>query len=229
MRCSPRLQTCVVKLVLFLFLISFGGVLDKERAQKIALEKLREEFGERVKVDRISLILSRPVEYRKLERVELSVREGFPRGYVHLYLSTNKGMRRVTLLLDLRWRCEVLIVTENIGRGERIYPWQVSLRREYLSRCPRQGIEDPEELVNYVALKNIPRGEPLRMGYLKKEPLVRRGEVVSIIFRRGSIEISFTGEALDNGFLGDTVRVRSANTGKILRGRVVSEGSVLVR
>ncbi len=41
---------------------------------------------------------------------------------------------------------------------------------------------------------------------------------MNVIFRSGNLEISFSGEALDNGFLGDTVRVRSLNTKKIIRG-----------
>ena len=229
MRCSPRPLTYVVKLLLFLSLISFGGVLDREKAREIALEKVKEEFGNRVRVESASIVLREPIQYTKLERVEISVREGMPRGAVHIYLLTEKGARRISVLLDLRWRCDVLVAAEEIDRGERVYPWQVALERVYMKRCPRQGVENPEELVNYVALRPIPKGEILKKSFLKREPLVRRGEEVNVIFRKGNLEISFTGEVLDNGFLGDVVRVRSANTGKILRGRVVSEGSVLVK
>ncbi len=229
MRCSLRPLTCAVKLILILSAVSLAGVLDREKARDIALRKIKEEFGDRVKVESVSLILSGPIRYRKVDRVVLSVREGVPRGSVHIYLLTDRGTRRVSLVLDLLWRCEVFVITENIGRGERIYPWQVVLKSLYMRRCPRQGIEDPEELMNYVALRPLRKEEVIRKGYLKKEPLVRRGEEVNVIFRKGSLEISFVGEALDNGFLGDTIRVRSANTGKILRGRVISEGSVLVK
>ncbi len=229
MRCFPRPLTCAVKLILILSAVSLAGVLDGEKARELALRKIKEEFGDRVKIKEVSLFISKPIHYRKLERVELSVREGMPRGSVHIYLLTDRGTRRVSLVLDLLWRCEVFVAAEDIGRGERIYPWQVVLKSLYMSRCPRQGIEDPEELVNYITLRSLRKEEVIKKSYLKKEPLVRRGEEVNIIFRRGNLEISFVGKALDNGFLGDTIRVRSANTGKILRGRVISEGSVLVK
>ncbi|WP_457600409.1 flagella basal body P-ring formation protein FlgA [Hydrogenivirga sp.] len=34
---------------------------------------------------------------------------------------------------------------------------------------------------------------------------------------------------MDTGFYGDTIRVKSLNTGKILRGKVVSENSVILK
>ena len=229
MRCSPRPLTYVVKLLLVLALVSFGGVLDEREAKEIALRKVEEELGSRIKVERVSLILSRPVRYKKIERVDLSLREGAPRGFVHIYLLTDRGMRRISVFLDVLWKCKVLTATEDIQRGERIYPWQVSLENLYMKRCPRQEIENTEELINYVALRTITKGSIIKKSLFKREPLVRRGEQVNVIFRRGNLEISFTGEALENGFLGDVIRVKSSNTGKILRGRVVSEGSVLVR
>ena len=229
MRCSPRPLTYVVKLFLLLSLISFGWVLDADKAKELALNKLKEEFGDRVKVEKVSLILSKPVLYKKLSGIDVSVREGSPRGFVHIYLITERGLRRISVALDLLWRCEALVAVEDIPRGERVYPWQVSFERIYMKRCPKREIDNPEELINYVAMRAIHKGELVRKSLLKREPLVRRGEQVNVVFRRGNLEISFTGEALENGFLGDVIRVKSSNTGKILRGRVVSEGSVLVR
>ncbi|MDQ7081791.1 MAG: flagellar basal body P-ring formation chaperone FlgA [Aquificota bacterium] len=126
------------------------------------------------------------------------------------------------------WRCEVLIATERIPKGERLYPWQTALERRYMSRCPKQSLSQ-EELLNYVTLKQIKKGELHKEELPEKMPLVRRGDEVDVIFRSGNLEIGFRGEALDTGFYGDTIRVKSLNTGKVLRGRIVSEGSVLVR
>jgi len=229
MRCSPRRLTYAVKLTLLLFLFSFGEVLDVKKAEEIALRRLEEEYGERVRVEKVSVLLSRPITYQKLDKVELSLREDSPKGSVFIYLTTDKGARRVSILLTLKWRCEVFVATEDLEKGERVYPWQVSKEEVYLEGCQRWSVASPEEFVNFITLRRIAKGSPLERSSLRKEPLVKRGEEVNVVFREGNLEISFTGKALDNGFLGDTVRVLSANTGKVLKGRVISEGSVLVR
>lgn len=227
MRCSLRRLTYVVSILLLLSQV-FGAVLKPEDAKAVAVRALIEEFGKRVKVEDADVYLAKPIEYTRLSRVELSVREGYPKGSVHIYLRTAKGTRKVSVLLNLLWKCEVLTVLERIPRGERVYPWKVSVEERFMGRCPRQDLSHGE-LVNYITLKELFEGEVLKKSYLKREPLVRRGERVSVFLKRGNIEISFTGEALENGFLGDRVRVRFLGNGRVLWGRVVGEGKVLIR
>jgi len=228
MRCSLRRLTCVVS-VLLLVSLAFTAVLDGKALRRIAEEKLRERFGDRVKLSEILFHLPRPLSYREIERVTLSVGEGNPRGSLHLYLRTERGFRRVTVNLRLLWLCRVPVASEHIGRGERLYPHTVEFREEYMERCPRSGIGDRGELVNYVAIREIRAGEVVRTALLKREPLIRRGDGVDILLRRGNIEIVLRGEALDTGFYGDLIRVRVSGKRKVLRGRVVSEGAVVVR
>ncbi len=121
------------------------------------------------------MFLTKSIRFSKIDRVEVSVREGDHRGSVHIYLQIERGPRRVSVLLNLRWRCEVLRLTEPVDRGERLYPWQVAFQREFLERCPKVWLENIEKIVNYVALRSLESGEILRESYLKREPLVRRG------------------------------------------------------
>ncbi len=227
MRCSLRRLTCAVS-ILLLISSAFAGVLNGKVLKRIAEDKLREKFGDRVKLADVRFYLKGTLSYREIDRVVLSVREGNPRGSLHLYLLTDRGLRRVTANLKLLWLCELPTAAEHIGRGERIYPHMVEIRREYRERCPQHGIR-AGELINYTAIREIRTGEPIRISYLRKIPLVRRGDEVEILFRRGNIEIRLYGEAMDTGFYGDVIRVKVSGGDRVLRGRVVSEGSVVVR
>ncbi len=229
MKCYLRRQICVVSLLLLLITLSFGQVLDIDKVKRLVGKELKGAFGDKVQVVNIYVYLRKPVRYKGIEKINLSVREGNPRGSVHLYIKTEKGIRRITATLDLKWKCEVLIALEDMERGERLYPWFFSFENIYMERCPQAVLDNTEELMNYVALRDIKKGSILKKSFLKKEPLIRRGEEVNVIFRSGNLEISFSGKALDTGFYGDIIRVKSLNTGKILRGRVISEGSVLIK
>lgn len=231
MKCYLKRQTYVVKLIVLLLCssLSLGGVLTEDKALRIAKEKLQEEFGDKVKLNRVSVYISKPIEFVSIEKTSLRAREGSPRGSLHIYLKTKKGLRRVSVSLDLLWRCRVFVALEDIPVGERLYPWQVTLEERFLRRCPKQSIQDPQELINYVAMRKIPKGEVLRKSKLKREHLVKRGDEITLIFRKGALEINFVGTALENGYYGEVIRVRSANTGKVLRGKVVSENALILK
>lgn len=228
MRCFPRLPICVVSLIILLSISVWGGVLNEKRVEEIVKEKIGELYGKEIRIVELDPHLREPISYQRIRKVRIKLRRGEPRGYAYIYLRTGRSEKIVTVILRVKWRCELYVLNEDVGRGERIYPWMVVLEETYRDRCPRQYIEDTRQLINYVALKPLSRGEALKKSTLKPEPLVRRGEDVNVIYRSGNLEISFTGEALENGFYGERIRVRSANTGKILRGRVVGEGSVVV-
>ncbi len=226
MRCFLRLPTYVVSLLLIS--LTFGGVLDEGEIKRIALREVQKRFGESVRVKAIDVFLKTPIRYTELNKVSLSVREGYPRGTLHLYIKTLRGVKRISATLYLLWRCRVLTANRDIETGERIYPWEVSFKEVFMERCPKQWIEDPQELINYITLKPLKKDQPVRKSYLKREPLVRRGEEVRVLLREGNIEIELRGKAVDTGFYGSAVRVETSKE-KVIRGRVVGEGVVLVR
>lgn len=58
--------------------------------------------------------------------------------------------------------------------------------------------------------------------------LVKRGDVIRVMIRTASAEITALGEARQDGRLGDLVEVKNVDTGKRFTGRVVSAGVVEV-
>ncbi len=225
MKCYLKLLTYVVNLLLIG--ISFG--VSYEEIESRVKEKVRNEFGSSVKIENLKVFLPKDAKSWHLRNIEIRLKEKLPKGTVAIILETPKGIKKISGTLSLLWACDVPVLVDTVRKGERIYPWQVSFERKYLKTCPRTGVPEGNEVLNYVALRDLKKGEILKLSYLRRVPLVKRGERVSVIFRSGSIEISFYGEALQNGYIGDRIRVKSLNSGKILIGEVVSEGTVLVK
>jgi len=228
MKCCLRLLTYVVNTLLVLSL-SFGAVLTRSDIEKIAIKELESFFGNRVKLKSINPYFRTPLPYIRIEKVALQGVEGQPRASLHIHLSTHEGIKRVSVALNLLWKCSLLVAKRRIERGERLHPEKVALKDIFMDRCPRQWIGEKLSLINYVAIRPIERGIPIKISYLKKEHLVKRGESVKLLLRQGNIEIEILGEALDNGFLGDRIRVKIPQTLRIIRGTVVDEGIILVR
>ncbi len=76
--------------------------------------------------------------------------------------------------------------------------------------------------------ENIPAGLPVLTRALRMRPVVRRGRIVQGIYREGSLVISLKVETLEDGLLGQTVRVRNPKNRRELYGKVENESTVLI-
>ncbi len=63
---------------------------------------------------------------------------------------------------------------------------------------------------------------------VRVRPVIRRGQVVDGVYQDGSLSISLKVETLEDGLLGQTVRVRNPKTKRELYGKVQNEQTVLI-
>lgn len=66
----------------------------------------------------------------------------------------------------------------------------------------------------------------LRRSLLKEVPAVKSGDVVEVVYKSGSLEVSFQAVAVDSGTIGRVIRIRRED--RMLRGKVVARGRVEV-
>ncbi len=131
--------------------------------------------------------------------------------------------------LKVSWRVRVPVAITDIERGEIITQDKVRWEDRYISKYIRDILTEDAILSDYEAIRMIKSGEIIKKRFLRKRYLVKRGDMVRLFYRRGSIEISYEGEALENGYRGSLIRVRVLSSGKIIKGRVLSEGEVEIR
>jgi len=88
-------------------------------------------------------------------------------------------------------------------------------------------IHSGEDLVGKTPRLAIAANTPIRKDEITTRQLVERGGTVTMVYKAKNLEISTTGQSLDKGSLGDTVRVRNGKSGAIVSGTVA--GSNLVK
>ncbi len=208
MKCYLKLLIYVVNLLPF---IVFS--LDLENLIK---EKLKERFGKEVKLKSYEVLTPIPEDYKI---VELKAYKNIPTGFIYF-----KNKKVGTVRLYLLWSCEVLISKRDINPGERLNKRNVEKKRVYLSRCTR--VKEPIE--NFVAGTSIKKGEIIKRSDLRKRFLVKRGERVRVYYERGNIFIVFDGKALDNGFMNEEVRILPPFSDRVIKGKVIGEGTVKI-
>lgn len=80
-------------------------------------------------------------------------------------------------------------------------------------------------------LKNaVIKGSPFGIRDIETERLVKRGQNVEIIAQSGAVEIKTLGTALQDGAVGDIIRVKREGSGSsIMSGEVDASGAVILR
>ena len=119
-----------------------------------------------------------------------------------------------------------MVSREPIARGARVTAQQVSVVERELTGGGSAYFARTEEVIGQQTRGQIAAGQVIAPWQLDRPHLVSRGESVALHAGQGGFEVTTRGEALDNGRLGEQIRVRNAASGKIVHGWVDAMGSV---
>jgi len=89
-------------------------------------------------------------------------------------------------------------------------------------------VVDRSQAVGKVAKLTLLPGRPIPFSALDNPRLVRNGAEVRLVFVDGGLEITASGSALQDGGLGEVVKVRNNDSGVTVSGAVQQNGSVLI-
>ncbi len=115
-----------------------------------------------------------------------------------------------------------------ILKGERIKNSDFQHELRELTSSNWRFVRSEKLLVSKIARYSIREGEVLREELLSSPYLVRRGERVYVYVKFKGIKVVLSGISLDDGRLGERVRVKNEKSGKILYGIVSSKRRVEV-
>ena len=123
---------------------------------------------------------------------------------------------------------EVLVAQEYIRRGSLIRREDFVLKKFDLNQLKYGYFTDINEVLGKPMKRHLSRGAVLTPAAIAVAKVIKRGERVTIIAETGGISVHATGEALEDGGLGDIIRVKNLNSRKEIEARVDGPGRVKV-
>ena len=96
------------------------------------------------------------------------------------------------------------------------------------SRLREDTVMLVEDLVGLELERSLRRGQPVRRDQVRWPRLVRRGDVVTLVFRRPGLLLTALGRALEDGSEGEIVRLVNLDSERPLRGRVTGPRRVTI-
>ncbi len=125
-------------------------------------------------------------------------------------------MARVTVQVP------TLVTTRAIPRGTFLNEDDVKIEL----REKRRNTVAMEEIVGRIARRGLRAGEVLKRNLLTSPQLVKRGQIVNATVSGRAFRIKTKAECLSRGGLGDTIRAKVLNTGKIVTVQIQSSNQV---
>jgi len=212
----------VVSAFLCLFLLSSAAL--GESFKKAAAEMIEKEEGAPVK------IMDFYASFRGFSPDrEYHILSFYSNPWGKSSFLVEKGGKRFWVRVDYLVKRRVAVARCEIPRGTVVCSQDVAERVMWLSPKNASDAVDLSEAVGKVVKKSIRRGEVLSAKYLAEPLLIKRGELVKVLLKSGSIEIEAVAKAMRNGKLGETVLLKNISSGRVFSGVVVGPKEVVVR
>lgn len=122
----------------------------------------------------------------------------------------------------------VLVLARGIAPGEAITADAFVAERRDASRIVGAAVADPAQAVGRVARRMLSAGSVLASTDLVAQRLIRRGDNVALVSRRGGVEVRVAGKALADGGENERVTVENLSSRRVVQGVVGPGGDVWV-
>ena len=121
---------------------------------------------------------------------------------------------------------QVVVAATNLPAGQVLQRDSLKLDRMEADKISKAHYLENQGLEGQELLRAVRAGEPIRVSDLRPATLVKRGEMVLMtIGSPATFEISVKAEALQDGRVGEQIKLRNTESGRTLSGVVTGKGT----
>ena len=136
--------------------------------------------------------------------------------------------RNLNVQVDVEALAEMVVVTRTLERGEVLGESDVALARRDLAHVQGRFCRELNQVVGLRVKSAIRANSPLRGDNLERVPIVKSGQLVTIVAENDAVKITASGRAKGSGAQGDTISVQNLASQKEIAARVVDATTVRV-
>jgi flagella basal body P-ring formation protein FlgA len=122
----------------------------------------------------------------------------------------------------------VLVASRTLQKGDVLTKADVKLAKHDIGSLSYGFFENTTSGIGMKIKRRAQAGTVLTPSMLKKQQVIKRGQKVSITAQSGRMQIKMMGEALNNGAVGDRIKVMNIKSRRKLEGIVTSSAEVKV-
>lgn len=155
--------------------------------------------------------------------------EGWGRVSLALIVRVNERVEKnIPLNVEVEALADVVVAARALERGELLEKGDVILQKRDMASSSTRLSRNVADTIGKRVRVGMRANSAVRSDYLEKPPLVKNGQMVTIIAENRSFRITATGRAKGNGAEGDTVMVQNMAAQKDVMAVVVDANTVRV-
>ena len=138
------------------------------------------------------------------------------------------GGWRLFVPVKVRRNQTVLVLNRGIGTGETLTAADITTAQRDAARIAGAVLADPNAAIGRIARRPLQAGALLSSNDLVVQRLIKRGDNVALVSRRGSVEVRIAGRAMGDAGENERVSVENLSSRRIVQGTVDAAGDVIV-
>lgn len=135
---------------------------------------------------------------------------------------------KITMKFDVKLYRNVVVVSRVMTPGEILSPDTVMYESMDVGRLNAGYLTDSSKVIGMMVRRQLPARAVLNLYMLGQPEVIKKGSLVTLLVRVGSMEVSASCKALQDGRVGQVIRVQNMSSKKFLSGTVVDESTVLI-
>ncbi len=121
----------------------------------------------------------------------------------------------------------VPVLNRSVRSGDLITADLLSLEKRQLLN-PREVIVSSEHMLGMQAARFLNAGQIISYSDLKKEMVLKKGQMVKAIAGHAFFEISISAQVEESGSIGDMIKIKNMDSQKIVAARIIEKGLVRI-
>lgn len=137
-------------------------------------------------------------------------------------------VKTLTLTVDTRIHRPVLVTARALRRGTPVTVDMVDVEERDITSLNDGFYTDLADLDGWQTRRPIGVGDILTRRHVEPIPVIERGDEILLVTESANMQVSVRGVAMQDGGIGSRIRVKNADSGKVLSGQVVDAATVRV-
>ncbi|MRR53126.1 MAG: flagellar basal body P-ring formation protein FlgA [Deltaproteobacteria bacterium] len=198
--------------------------------QDFILDRTRDS-GMEIRIKRIALEEDIVIPAGKVRYEFIAPRqwEGWGRTVIGMVIRVDDQLvKNMSIPVEVEALTDMVVALFPLPRGAVVEASDVSLQKRDLAEVSGKVSFNLDDVLGKRVRVPIRANTPVRSDYLEKLPLVKNGQMVTIVAENGDLRVTATGMARGAGAEGDLIMVQNMNSKKSVQARVIDAGTVAV-
>ncbi len=140
----------------------------------------------------------------------------------------DKVLRNIPVRVDVEALADTVVTLQQINYGELISAADVVLQKREITYTSHLAARTIVEVAGKKARTTLRANQPVRADQVERVPLIKSGQIVTIVAENDVMKISVSGKARSSGAEGDMIRVQNLTSLKEIPARVIDASTVQV-